>query len=478
MTVRGWLAAALEASAWAAAATTTAVAMTSLALVVLALRANRRYIRGEPVRPMLAPGGRLAPPVTIVVPAHNEAAGIVVAIESLLHQTYSATEIVVVDDGSTDATFDELYRAFDLAPIPHVEPAVPVPSAPVLDVWVAGNGRPLRVVRKTNGGKADSLNAGLNLARTPYVCMVDADSVLVPDALERALAVFASDPDAVAVGGGIGVINGCRTSLGHVEAVRLPRALLPLVQVVEYLRAFLAGRIGWSSLDAALIVSGAFGVFRRDALEAIGGYRPEALGEDLDLVLRLRLHHAEHDRRCHVRFLPETVCFTEVPADVGSLRNQRIRWARGLADALAHNRSLFFHRGAGRAGWLGAPYHLVFELLSPIVEIAGLPALALAWWVGALDAGTVATLFALSLTTSLLLSAGAILLDVCSFGVYGRPRQLAVLLLATVVEQFGYRQLTAWWRVRGLVRHVRGAHAGWGDMQRRSTWNHAPAPAA
>jgi cellulose synthase/poly-beta-1,6-N-acetylglucosamine synthase-like glycosyltransferase len=462
----------VDAVGWLAASFTVSVALVSLCLVVLALSANVRYLAAEGVRSLLFPRGRLAAPVTIIVPAYNEAAGIVGSIRSLLQQTYSSYDIVVVDDGSSDGTFAALDAEFDLVAVPYSEPAHPVPCQEILDVWVNRKGYPLRVVRKVNGGKADAQNAGLNVSRTPYVCILDADSVLVRDALDRVLAVFAADEATIAVGAGVGVVNGCPVKDGFVDDIRLPRHPFALFQVLEYLRSFLYGRIGWASLNATLIVSGAFGVFRRDALEAVGGYRSSALAEDLDIIMRLHLHHAKAGERAVIRFLPETLCFTEVPTDRQSLRNQRVRWERGLAEALATNRTIFTARGTGAAGRLAAPYYLFVELLSPLVEVAGLAVLAAAALIGALSWSSFLLFSALCFVTSIVLSVSAVLLDQLAFGVYRRPGQVAILLAAAVLEQLGYRQMTAYWRLRGLITHFRGTTMTWGTIERRPTWQH------
>lgn len=463
---------AVEAFGWVAAGFTLMAVMISLCLVVLALSANVRYLAGEGVRRLLFPRGRLAAPVTIIVPAYNESTGIVGSVRSLLQQTYAAFEIVVVDDGSTDDTFKALDDAFDLVAVPYIEPAHPVASKPILDVWVSRGNYPLRVVRKVNGGKADAQNVGLNVSRTPYVAIVDADSVLVRDALDRVMSVYAADESTVAVGAGIGVVNGCSVVDGFVTDIRLPRHPFALFQVLEYLRSFLYGRIGWASLNATLIVSGAFGVFRRDALEAVGGYRSDALAEDLDVVMRLHLHSARSGSPARIRFLPETLCFTEVPVDRRSLANQRTRWERGLAEALSTNRTIFSTSGTGAAGRLAAPYYLFVELLSPLVEVAGLTVLLVAAWFGVVSWSSFLLFSALCFVTSMVLSVSAVLLDQLAYGMYRRPGQLAVLVLAAILEQFGYRQLTAYWRLCGLLRHLRKTPTTWGAMERRPTWQH------
>jgi cellulose synthase/poly-beta-1,6-N-acetylglucosamine synthase-like glycosyltransferase len=230
-------------------------------------------------------------PVSVLVPAYNEGAGIVAAVQAMTALRYPRYEIVVIDDGSTDDTFDKLREHFDLVEVPRVVPAEVPYESQVVSVHVPrGDTGSLTVVRKTNGGKADALNVGINLARHPLVCMVDADSVLDPDALLSVAKPFADDPLRVAACGGVvRIANGCKVVAGRVVDVRMPRTWLVRVQVVEYLRAFLMSRTGWSRLGGVVVISGAFGVFRRDLLVRIGGMAHDTIGEDAELVVRL--HH-------------------------------------------------------------------------------------------------------------------------------------------------------------------------------------------
>jgi cellulose synthase/poly-beta-1,6-N-acetylglucosamine synthase-like glycosyltransferase len=257
----------------------------------------------------------LTPPVSIIVPAHNEEAVIVESIRAMLALRYSELEVIVVDDGSTDGTFERIRAAFPLQKmervIPHQVPTIGEIGA----IYAATSGDPLVVVRKASVGlRADAVNAGLDVARYPLVCMVDADSILEENALLSVVRPFVDDPSrVVAAGGLIRVANGTAVYRGHVEDARHSRRWLPRIQSVEYVRSFLLGRIGWSRLGSLLIISGAFGLFRRDIVLEVGGLDPKSLGEDAELVTTIHEHLRRSKRDYRVVFLPDPVCWTEVP---------------------------------------------------------------------------------------------------------------------------------------------------------------------
>ena len=274
----------------------------------------------------------LAPPITLIAPAHNEEASIRVAVRNLLELDYPELEIIVVNDGSQDRTLEEMRDEFRLRPVR----AVYVPalkSARVRGLYRSGvDSRLLVIDKEPAGSKADAVNAGLNAATSPYACVVDADSVLERDALLRIMLPILADPKrVVAVGGIIRVLNGSEISNGHIRRVRLPRKSIEIIQVVEYLRAFLIGREAWGRGNMLMIISGAFGVFRTDLVRAIGGYRASAIGEDFDLVARMHKHLREKKSDYHIHFVPDPMCWTEVPSDLKSLGRQRARWQRCVA---------------------------------------------------------------------------------------------------------------------------------------------------
>ena len=415
----------------------------------------------------------LEPPVSVLVPAYNEAPVIVASIKALLQLDYPEFEIVVVNDGSSDDTMEVLAAEFDLVECPRLYQHR-LATEPIRGVYVSRANAQLRVVDKANGGKADSLNAALNVAQYPLYCAVDADSILQRDSLLRIVRPFLDDPTTVAAGGTIRILNGSEVSGGFLRTPRLARNTLALLQTMEYLRAFLFGRVGWSPLGGVLIISGAFGVFRRAEVVEMGGYRVGTVGEDAELVMRLHRHCRAKKMDYRVSFVPDPICWTECPEDIRSLARQRIRWQRGLAESLWANRGLMRERSV--AGWIAFPFLVVFEALGPIFELGGYAFMLLAWMAGVLSFTGLVAFLVFSIGLGILLSTSALLLEERSFRTYREPSALPRLMAASVVENLGYRQANLVWRLIGLVRFVRNHDSDWGHIRRVSAGADAPAP--
>jgi cellulose synthase/poly-beta-1,6-N-acetylglucosamine synthase-like glycosyltransferase len=410
----------------------------------------------------------LAPGVTVVVPAFNEQECIVDSVRSLLALRYPRFQVIVVSDGSTDETVARLTAQFALEPFPRVY--VPeIPTAPLRQVLRTRDEPRLLVVEKVNGGKADALNCGINLADEELVCAIDADAILDADALLLSCRPFVEQPDEViGTGGIVRIANGCRIEHGHVAEVSLPSSRLAAIQVVEYLRAFLTARAGWSRVNALLIVSGAFGVFRRDVVREIGGYRVDTVGEDGELVVRLHRAMRDRGRRYRITFVPDPVCWTEAPESRAVLRRQRNRWQRGLAEILWFHRGMVGRPRYGMVGLVALPATIAFELLGPVIELTGIAAVAAGWYLGLLSVQFLVAFIMVSLVFGLFLSVTALALEEASLRRYPRIGQPAGLVVYSVLEQLGYRQLTALWRLRALTQALRSKHRGhWGAMDRR-----------
>jgi cellulose synthase/poly-beta-1,6-N-acetylglucosamine synthase-like glycosyltransferase len=413
-------------------------------------------------------GGAMTPGVSLLVPAHNEEAGIVPSVQALLSLRYPRHEVVVVDDGSQDATFDRLRDAFDLVPVPRDLPQdVPV-RARVIDVHVPRDGRTrLLVVRKENSGRSEAVNLALNAASEPLVAMIDADSILEPDGLLRVTQPFADDPTrVVAAGGAIRPANGSRVESGRIVSVRMPAGWLARVQVVEYLRAFLLGRTGWSRVGGLILISGAFGVFRRDVLVEVGGLDPGSIGEDFELVLRIHRHLRDQDRDYRVVFVPEPVSWTEVPSTARVLRVQRRRWHRGLWETLWTYRGMLFRPRYGRVGMVALPYYWVFELFAPLLEAFGIVVVPLALLLGVVDIPYAVMFLLLAYGLAVLVTLSAMAAEEWSFHRHERWRDLGLTLVSSVMENLGYRQLTVWWRLEGWWASLRRKQHVWGVMTR------------
>jgi len=324
----------------------------------------------------------------------------------------------------------------------------------------------LWLVDKENGGKADALNAGLNYCYTPVFCAMDADSILEPEALIRIVRPFLEDGSTVAAGGILRIVNGCTVERGRVTKVRLPSNLLAQFQVLEYLRVFLAGRMGWAALDATLIISGAFGIFRRQSVVEVGGYATDTVGEDMELIVRLHRHGYETGSPHRIHFVPDPVAWTECPESLAVLSRQRDRWQRGLFQSLTRHRKMLLNPTYGRVGMLAFPYFFFLEMLGPIIELAGYVSFTITLLAGRADGYLVGAFLAVAVAFGGVLSLSAVALEELSFRRYPRLSDLMRLFGIAALENLGYRQLNTWWRVKGTISALRGVQ-GWGRMTRK-----------
>ena len=456
-----------------AAAQGVALVIIAVGLLQQALHLVQLLIAGRVL--MKEPAGELdqlwrrsadaAPPISLLVPAYNEELSIVQSVRSLLQLQYPTFEVVVVNDGSKDGTLQALKQAFDLQPSDRFYD-LSCPCQPIRGLYSAPNQPRLVVVDKENGGKADALNAGINISRAPIVCSMDADSLLEPDALLRACQPFIEDPErTVAVGGTIRIVNGCRTSGGRVVEVGAPKNLLALIQTVEYLRAFLMARLAFSRIGVLLIISGAFGLFSRAAVIEVGGYSLGTVGEDMELIVKLHRKAREEGRPYRIGFVPEPVCWTEAPESMAVLARQRARWHRGSMETFAKHKDMLFNPRYGRIGVLGMGYVLLTDVLGPIIEVIGYVLVPVMWALGLLSWAYFLAFVAVTFALGVAVSVGALALEEMELRRFPRARDLWRLFGAAVIENFGYRQLSNFWRLRGLGQWMRRSH-GWGEMTR------------
>ena len=437
-----------------------------LLLHVLALFELREKVRESRWNP---PFRRFATPfypgIGIVVPAYNEEATIVESVRSMLSLNYPEVEVVVVNDGSTDGTLARLAEAFDLEAV-DAEIPFDVPAEEIHDVYRSRTYGGLVVLDKENGGKSDALNAGIWLTDMPLFCAVDADTIIDRDALLELARPFLQEPTtAVAAGGVIRVANGCRIEDGIVTDVSLPKTGLPGLQVMEYLRAFYSGRLGLNRVNGLILISGAFGLFRTEAVREIGGYRHDTITEDFDIVVRLHKYMTEQGREYTVDFVPEPVAWTEVPRKRRTLSRQRRRWYRGMVETIVTNRKMLFNPRYGRVGTGVLPFFVAAEALGPLIEGVGYVVIPVAWYFGALNLEFAAMFFLLTTGFGVFLSWFGVFSEVWSFNRYDSPWQVLRLLWYGVLENFGYRQwktIVAW---RGLLEYLGGVES-WGVMER------------
>lgn len=410
-------------------------------------------------------GAKSIPGISLLVPAYNEEKTIVENIQSLLTLRYPRFEIIVVNDGSKDGTARAIVETLQLRRIDLRRPH-PAPCKPIRGIYAHPDFPNLLFIDKENGGKSDALNAAMNYARHPLVCGVDADSLLDYNSLLKAARPFVEHPNRlIAVGGTIRIANGCEVHGGMVVNEGAPRRLLPLFQIVEYLRAFLIARLSFSRLNTVSIISGAFGLFKRSAVLAVGGYTHGTVGEDMELIVKLHRHFRENGGDYNILFVPDPVCWTEAPESLAVLRRQRTRWQRGLCEVLSRHRQMLFNPRYGRIGVLGLPMFLAFDIVGPLLDLLGLVLIPLFWFFGLLSLKFMAAFFAVVVLYGVFLSMMALVLGEVALFRTTRKRDIVLMALAAIGENFGYRQLNILWRIEGIWQFLR-KQQGWGEMTR------------
>lgn len=408
----------------------------------------------------------LTPAVSILAPAFNEATTCIESVKSLLKLNYPTVEVIFINDGSKDATLEVMINEYDLVKTERVYIQT-IATKPVKGIYVSRKPayKNLIVVDKQNGGKADALNVGINVSRYPLLCAIDADSILEDDALLKVTKPFLDHEGVIAVGGIVRIANGCTIERGRVTDVRLSNKLIPSFQVIEYYRAYLAGRMGWGAINGLLIISGAFGLFKRDIVVNVGGYKHDTVGEDMELIVRMHRYCLENDIPYRVEFVPDPVCWTEAPESLKILGRQRNRWHRGLLDTLLIHKKMLFNKKYKVLGMVAVPYFVFIELFGPVIEAIGYFAVGFGFYFGVVNLEIFILFFVVSVIYGVMFSVSSVILEEISFHRYPRTRDLLKLLVLGVIENFGYRQITVWWRIKAFWDYWRGVQS-WGAMTR------------
>jgi cellulose synthase/poly-beta-1,6-N-acetylglucosamine synthase-like glycosyltransferase len=382
----------------------------------------------------------------------------------MLKLDYGHYEIIVVNDGSKDNTSEVMREKFEMYLVPPAFP-VNIPTEKVRGYFKSKKYDNLLFIDKENGGKADALNCGINASKFAYFLALDADTLIAKDGLLRAMTTLLVEKDVVAVGGTIGVINDCTFKNGVVSKVNFPKSMLAGIQIVEYMRAYLFGRVGWNYIGGNMIISGAFGLFDKQTVLECGGYLADTVGEDMELTVRI--HHNEKIRGnpYKVYCLPDTVAWTEVPEDINVLARQRERWHRGLLDALYRHKGMAFNPRYGVIGTFAFPFFIFGELLSPFIEFLGWMIFIGALVFNIVDYNFFALFFVASVGFSLILTTTSMLLTQVSLGQYHTKVDFLKMIIYVILENFGYRQLTLIWRLKGFYKYLIGDKT-WGEMTR------------
>lgn len=435
-------------------------------LLVVSYFSIKRIIRISPlIDSMRDRYDLIAPGISVIAPAFNEERSITQSVKSFLMLDYPNFEVVVVNDGSEDNTLQNLIDQFELIPSDRFYDER-LSESKVRGFYRSGIFPNLFVVDKENGGKADAINVGISYAEHELFCAVDSDSILEPDCLLRVVIPFLEEPEStIAAGGTVRPVNGCRVEFGRVTRMRFPKKALELVQIIEYLRAFLFGRQGWNVLNATLIISGAFGIFKKNLVIEAGGYKQHSLGEDMELVVRLRKVAQSKGLPYRISFVPDPICWTEVPNTWSGLAKQRDRWQRGLAESLLGHMKIFCNPRFGAAGLIAFPYFFFVELLGPVIEVLAYVLVGAGVALGYLSLETLILLIIVDLVFGIFMSLSAVFIEENAFHKYSRFHQLFVLIGITFLEHLGFKQAVGLIRLHGLFNYLTGK-SSWGKADR------------
>ncbi len=411
----------------------------------------------------------VVPAISILAPAYNESASIVENVRSLFSIYYNNLELIVINDGSKDDSLRKLIDAYALVKVPYFVNER-VATKPVRGIYKSTNAayKKLIVVDKINGGKADALNVGLNISSKKYVTCIDVDCILEQDALLRMVKPFMSNPDkhVIATGGVIRVANSCEVQGGKITKVHVPKDMLARIQTVEYIRAFLLGRMAWSKLNGLLIISGAFGMFDKEIALTVGGYDTSTVGEDMELIVRMRVYMEEAKLPYAVRYISDPLCWTEVPISYKILWRQRDRWMRGTVETLWRHKKMFFNRKYGVLGLLSYPYWFFFEFLAPIIELTGWAFFIVYAMLGMVVWKFYFLLLIFILSFGYLFSAFSILIETFTFRQYKEKQDVLKLGLAMFLEPFIFHLYVVLAAIRGILKMLLKEVTGWGEMTR------------
>jgi biofilm PGA synthesis N-glycosyltransferase PgaC len=426
------------------------------------LRKNRFADYGDIITSPIAPG------VSILAPAYNEGQSIVQNAQSLLSLHYGKFEVILINDGSKDDTLEKLIQSFELEKTDYVY-FPEIETKPVRGIYRSKNMsyRRLTVIDKENGGKADALNTGINIASLEILACIDVDCILSSESITRMVRPFMEETNrkVIAVGGVIGIANNCDVQDGTVTKYRVPETTLGKFQVIEYFRAFLMGRMAWSRVNGLMLISGAFGFFRKDLVRAVGGYFPKTVGEDMELVVRMRRYMDEQKIPHKVGFVPDPLCWTEVPESEEVLSRQRNRWIRGTIETLQLHQALRLNPKYGILGMVSYPFWSIFEKAAPILETAGILYTVILLVIGDFSTVYFVALLLMMYLLSLLVSSFSVLYEQIAFNHYKDKKDLRRLIWMIITEPFLVHPKIVFWGLMGHIDFIKGK-GGWGSMIR------------
>lgn len=408
------------------------------------------------------------PSISVVAPAYNEGVTIVENIRSLLSLGYNNLTLIIVNDGSKDDTLEKAIKFYDLEKVDYYF-EYRLPCNEIKAIYKSKNKafKKLIVVDKANGGKADALNAGINVSYSDYFACVDVDCLLEENAFEHLIyPVINNHREVVAVGGIVWLNNDAEVYHGHMVKLQIPNKFLPRIQLIEYFRAFLLGRTAWGSINGLLLISGAFGIFHRERVIEAGGYNKKTVGEDMELVIRLHKLMLNKKIPYEVAYVPTPLCWTEAPVTKTILSRQRNRWARGTAECLMLHKDMIGRKKYGIIGLLSFPYWLIAEWFGPFIEAFGLIFTLVMILLGYINVYFFIAMLGLVFSMSLFFSILAIQAQETFFNRYSEPKEIGRLFITAILEPFVYHPLTVYWAIKGNYDLFFKKTHSWGEMTR------------
>ncbi|WP_195988536.1 glycosyltransferase [Clostridium sp. D53t1_180928_C8] len=406
-------------------------------------------------------------PISILVPAYNEEETIVDCIKSLSYLDYSEYEIIVIDDGSKDSTSKVVIEKFNLKKIARpIRRVVQCEKEESVYEGYTFNNKKITLVKKKNGGKADALNMGINISKYPLFVSLDADSILQRDSLSNIVRPFMEDYTTVAVGGNIKVANQVILDKGEVVKTFSPKKLLVIFQLIEYYRVFLTTRVWFNRFNGNLIISGAFGLFKKSSVLNIGGYDTNTVGEDMDLVVKLHSFYRKNKLPYKIKYAYDAICWSQVPEKFKDFKNQRRRWHIGLMTSLINHKYILLNPKYGLVGVFSFLYFLIYELLSCILDIVGIVIVILSYFTGILSIDFLFVFFMFYIAYGVVISFTSIMLENYVFNHIPSRWTILKLILLSLIECFGYRQICSWCRLTGIIGYRKRKHE-WNKISRR-----------
>ena len=375
---------------------------------------------------------------------------------------YPEYEIIIINDGSKDRTAELVIENFNLKQV--IRPVRKlVKSKELIDIYENDKGTKIVLSNKENGGKSDALNLGINVSRFPLFVCVDADSLLQFDSLKKIVEPFLENDETIAVGGNIKVANNVILDNGRVIEVKVPKKWIVLFQTIEYLRVFLNSRVAFNRINANLIVSGAFGIYSKQAVVNVGGYSPDIIGEDMEIVVKMHTFYRKNKIPYEIAYVTDAVCWTQVPETYSVLRKQRRRWHIGMGQSLKHHKFINMNFKYGAVGMIAYPYFLLFEYITPLLEILGIVTITVSYLLNIINLQFFLLYLLVYMGYNMMVSIIAVLLDKYLFDNYIPTKLIFKLLFFCLLESFGYRQLCSVFRL-GAFNPFRKHQ--WGDMVR------------